>query len=186
MDVVLGRYPVSRNKLYGQIKKYFSACRDYHAEEILERIENQEQLHSELFYHIEDAPILWLRTFLLNLGIEQTELEGNITINWGRTSNYSSNATETALYKKDTNFDKNDSLNIEGICLTFKDKFGATYDYYGENIRFIFEHSDVFDKFKIYALDLAKPYYTFEGDVLDIFNKAETIDNITILELSKD
>ena len=32
-------------------------------------------MYDQVFYHIEDAPILWLRTFLLELGIAQSELE---------------------------------------------------------------------------------------------------------------
>ena len=41
-------------------------------------------MDDNLFYHIEDAPILWLRIFLLELGIDQCELEDNIVINWDR------------------------------------------------------------------------------------------------------
>mgnify|MGYP000931934313 FL=1 len=75
LERVLDTYMLSGNKLYGQIKKYFSACLDYHAEEILTQIEDEQWMYEKLFYHIEDAPILWLRTFLLELGIEQSELE---------------------------------------------------------------------------------------------------------------
>ncbi len=41
-------------------------------------------MYEKLFYHIEDALILWLRTFLLELGIETEELE-DTQINWDRT-----------------------------------------------------------------------------------------------------
>ena len=188
LDSVIEKYPVVRNELYGQIKKYFSACLDYHAEEILEEIEDEQQMYDSVFYHIEDAPILWLRTFLLELGIGQDELEDNIVINWDRTQGYSNNDTESSLFRKDTQFDKKRYENIKLICQALATRFNASYDYLDrEKIRFIFADKHQFEDFKDFALKKTKEYRNLYLDVQDdIISKAKPIDDEIILDLDID
>lgn len=186
LETVLEKYNACGDKLSGQIKKYFVGSLSYHAEEVLEFIEDKKYISDNVINRIENAPILGLTVFILEQNIEQSELIGNIDICWDRTWSYLENLNNSPLFKKDTDFDKHYSQNIKEICQTFEDKFEVTYDYYGEDIRFIFNRTDSFDKFKTYALELAEPYYVFEGDVLDAFCKAKTIDNMVVLELSKD
>lgn len=186
LDLILQKYPVPENKLYGQIKKYFSACLDYHAEEILERIEDQERMYEEVFYHVENAPILWLRTFLLELGIEQVELEDNIVINWDRTSTYSDNDTEPSLFRKDTEFDIKQNEYIQSICQALTNQWNVSYDYLdNKTIRFIFANINQFGDFKDFALRKTKLNHTLELDFnCDIVGKSKNIDGEIILDLS--
>ena len=184
LERVLNTYMVSGNELYGQIKKYFSACLDYHAEEILTQIENEKWMFENLFYHIEDAPILWLRTFLLELGIEQGELEDNIVINWDRT--VASNETELSLYRRDTAFDKKQTENIKLICQELTNRWDVSYDYLDDEIvRFIFADEHQFKNFKDFASNKLK---TNRNLLLDfnyyIIRKSKAIDDEIVLDLN--
>ena len=186
LEAVLEKYNACGDKLSGQIKKYFVGSLPYHAEEVLTFIENEDYIYKNVIYNIENAPILWLAIFMLEQNIEQSELIGNIDICWDITWSYLKNRNNHPLFEKDTDYKKQYNERIEEICQVFKDRFEVTYDYDGENIRFIFGQSDNFDKFKHYALSLAKPHYVFEGDVLDMFRKEKNIDNEVVLNLSKD
>jgi serine/threonine-protein kinase len=185
LESVLDTYMVSGNELYGQIKKYFSACLEYHAEEILKQIEDEQWMFEKLFYHIENAPILWLRTFLLDLGIEQGELEDNIVINWDRTLTYSYNETELSLFKKDTEFERIQFEKIESICQEFIDQWAMSYDYLDDKtIRFIFADEHQFEKFKDFAknkIELNRSLWLDFND--DIIQKSRVIDGEIIVDL---
>lgn len=185
LDLILQKYPAPKNKLYGQIKKYFSACLDYHAEKILERIEDQERMYKEVFYHIENAPILWLRTFLLNLGIDQEELKDNIFINWDRTSTYSGNDTELSLFKKETEFDKKQIEYIKSICQELATRWNVSYDYLNnETIRFIFNDISQFENFRDLGFEKTETNRNLQLDFKDdIINKSKNIDNEIIIDL---
>lgn len=184
LDRVLSKYPVSENKLYGEITKYFSTCLDYHAEEILSRIEDEKQMYEQVFYHIQNAPILWLITFLLELGIAQSELENNIVINWDRTSAYDFNETETSLFREDTEFDKSEYEYITLICQCLIERWNLTYDYLDDKtIRFIFADKTQFEEFKRYAKSVTKSDRELALDFDVIVNKAKYIDDEIIIDL---
>ncbi|HEM3941919.1 TPA: serine/threonine protein kinase [Streptococcus suis] len=185
LDSILQKYPVPENKLYGEIKKYFSTFLDYHAEEVLKEIENPEIMYEKMFYHIEDAPILWLRTFLLNLGIDQEELKDNIFINWDRTSTYSSNDTELSLLKKEAEFDKKQIEYIKSICRELATRWNVSYDYLdNETIRFIFNDISQFENFRDLGFEKTKTNRNLQLDFKDdIINKSKNIDNEIIIDL---
>lgn len=185
LERVLDTYMVSGNKLYGQIKKYFSACLDYHAEKILKQIEDEQWMFEKLFYHIENAPILWLRTFLLELGIKQSELEDNIVINWDRTLTYSDNETELSLFKKDTEFERIQYEKIESICQEIINQWAMSYDYLDDKtIRFIFADEYQFENFKDFASNITKSNHNLWLDFNDdIIQKSKVIDDEIILDL---
>ena len=182
LETVLNIYMIS-GRLYGQIKKYFSACLDYHAEKILTKIEDKKWMYDNLFYHIEDAPILWLRTFLLELGIEQSELEDNILINWDRA--VAGNETEPSLYIEDTTFDKKQSENIKLICRELVNRWDVSYDYLDDKtIRFIFAYEHQFENFKDFASNITKSNHNLRLDFNDdIIQKSKVIDDEIILDL---
>lgn len=52
--------------------------------------------------------------------------------------------------------------------LKFKDEWDIVYSKVNlNNYSVKFNTKNEYDKFKNYALDIAKPYYIFEGDILD-------------------
>lgn len=183
LDKVIEKYPVPQNNLYGQIKKYFSACRD--TEKILTAIEDEKKMYDDVFHHIEDAPILWLKTFLLELGIEQDELEDNIIINWDRASSNSNSDMEPSLFRKDTKFDIKQSEYIQSICQALINQWNASYDYLdNETIRFIFADVNQFEDFKKFALRKIESNRNLMLDFKDdIVRKSKNIDGEIILDL---
>lgn len=183
LEAVLNIYMIS-GRIYGQIKKYFSACLDYHAEDILTQIEDEKWMYDNLFYHIEDAPILWLRSFLLELGIEQSELEDNILINWDRA--VAGNETELSLFKKDTEFERIQYEKIEAICQKVINQWAMSYDYLDDKtIRFVFADEHQFEKFKDFAINKIESDRSLWLDFKDdIIQKSKVIDGEIIVDLS--
>ena len=183
LEAVLNIYMIS-GRIYGQIKKYFSACLDYHAEDILTQIEDEKWMYDNLFYHIEDAPILWLRSFLLELGIEQSKLEDNILINWDRV--VAGNETELSLFKKDTEFERIQYEKIEAICQKVINQWAMSYDYLDDKtIRFVFADEHQFEKFKDFAINKIESDRSLWLDFKDdIIQKSKVIDGEIIVDLS--
>ncbi|QRO07885.1 kinase domain protein [Streptococcus oralis] len=141
-------------------------------------------MYDNLFYHIEDAPILWLRIFLLELGIEQSELEDNILINWDRA--VAGNETESFLYRRDTAFDKKQSESIKLICQELANRWDVSYDYLDdETIRFIFANEHQFENFKDFARNKIESNRSLWLDFNDdIIQKFRVIDGEIIVDLS--
>lgn len=84
---ILSQYKVGNrtHDISGQILKIFSACCDYHCEEIIREIPRLEKFTSEL----DDAPILYivynLRQVLSSEDIREIDFIDHVEINW-RTS----------------------------------------------------------------------------------------------------
>ena len=183
---VLEKYNACGKRLSGNIRKYFVNSLSYHAEEILEFIEDECYIDEKILENIEDAPILWLTIFILEQDIEQTELINNIDICWDRTISYLENLDNSPLFEKETAFQMAFEKNIENICQKLTNQWGGSYDLFEDKIRFIFDEPSQFEKLKEYGFQLAKPYYVFEGDVIDLFKKSRMIDKQIIWDLDKD
>ncbi|MDY3041044.1 serine/threonine-protein kinase [Streptococcus pluranimalium] len=187
LESILSKYDACGDRFSGQIKKYFIGSLSYHAEEALRFIEDDNYIAEHVIEHIDNAPILWLTIFILERGIQQEELVYNIDINWDRTLSYLSYCDGSPLYKEETDFSKKTADKIKNICEQFKATWGVTYNDSGDKIRFIFSSQQEYETFKKHALNLAKPHYTFEGDVLDLFRKANYLENqVVIIDLSRD
>ena len=124
--------------------------------------------------------------FILEQDIEQTELINNIDICWDRTISYLENLDNSPLFEKETAFQMAFEKNIENICQKLTNQWGGSYDLFEDKIRFIFDEPSQFEKLKEYGFQLAKPYYVFEGDVIDLFKKSRMIDKQIIWDLDKD
>lgn len=186
LEVVLEKYNACENKLSGQIKKYFIGNLFYHAEEVLEYIENERYIFERVLKNIENAPILWLSIFILEQDIAQAELINNIDICWDRTISYLENLDNSPLFEKETAFQMAFEKNIENICQKLTNQWGGSYDLFEDKIRFIFDEASQFEKLKEYGFQLAKPHYVFEGDVIDLFRKSKMIDKQIIWDLDKE
>lgn len=186
LEAVLEKYNACRNKLSGQIKKYFMGNLFNHAEEVLEFIENERYIFESVLKKIENAPILWLTIFILEQDIAQTELINNIDICWDRTISYLDNLDNSPLFEKETDFQMAFEKSIDNICQKLTNQWGGSYDLFEDKIRFIFDEPSQFEKLKEYGFQLAKPYYVFEGDVIDLFKKSRMIDKQIIWDLDKD
>lgn len=190
---ILEQYPLNnkymrRFDLSGKILKHFTSCSDYNCKKILDKVQSNDFLmraREDLF----DRPILWIISSLRKTIQENTELfeDLNLTdyilINWDRTQNFETNADETELFESIHIDEEN---KVKKILLEFKKQWKITYRRIDDNYYSIkFGSYKQFDKFRKYALKLSKPYYIFEGDVLEIVNHYDYINGIVEIKLSR-
>lgn len=182
--------------LSGTILKYFSSCVDYHCKEILNRVVDIERIALE---NLKNAPIIWIVArlrygikenleFLLNgidglAGKYEFNFIEHITINWDRTGEYISNHDDDRFFDAHYLEKKELERNILAIA---QNKWNIksnmlNLDYYSIK----FQTYNQYKKFRRYALELSKPYYIFEGDVLGIFSNPILIGGMIELKLSR-
>jgi serine/threonine-protein kinase len=159
--------------LSGVILKYFASCEDYHAKELLRSCDT---IPSECKKSLLDAPILWIFKHLKyylkesfdKLKKSSYPIEFEISINWNRT-------IET--FFGNDNFDLVDKYekerqdkNFSTLNLLKKRYPDLVFDFNKEDnsAKVFFPDYVSFKKFKTESLQIAKPHYIFEGDVLDI------------------
>ncbi len=183
---VLEKYNACGERLSGNIGKYFVNSLSYHAEEILEFIEDECYINKRILENIEDAPILWLTIFILEQDIEQTELIDNVDIYWDGTISCLDDLCSSPLLKKDTLFDKKKSENIKLICQELANRWDVSYDYLGdETVRFIFTNEHQFENFKDFARNKIESNRSLWLDFNDdIIQKSRVIDGEIIVDLS--
>lgn len=173
---ILNRHTVENYTLdtQGQILKIFSSCCNYHCEELLCGVQKLEQFITEL----DNAPIIYIVHHLRNVlpadDVQKIDIVEHLMINWTHTT--CMEVKTDMLYKTNRNDEKH-------ILSLFENKWNATCNklntkYYSVKFK---ERSD-YECFKTFALTLAKPYYVFEGDVLDIIRIKRECDGIIELE----
>jgi len=190
---ILAQYPLNNREkshfdISGRILKHFTSCCDYHCQSILETVQSDKflwQARKDLL----NAPILWIVSSLKDAIRENIDsltdfnLEKHIQINWDRTQDYNSNEDEEELFD-DIYIDEENE--IKKILSEFQKQWKAIYNEVDENYYSVkFKTKKKYDEFKKYALQLSKPYYIFEGDVLDIVRCNTYSNGIVELQLSK-
>lgn len=168
------KIPYVCRDITARIKKFFCSCCDYHCVEILGNIKDLCNHDSPVI----KAPILHivyvLRRFLAKEDLREIAFSDHITINWKS--------------KPDIKFEQPEiyiSLNEEEIKILniFQEQYDVFYtkaDFKHYYVRF--KTIDAFDNFKNYALELAHPYYVFEGDVEKVIRIRRQYHNIVELE----
>lgn len=158
---ILDKYNVSNEYSYitNSILKNFSSCCDYHCDELLHDVSNVEKIILE----IDNSPLIYiirrLKDILDDNEIEELYLEDVITINWRHS--WSEN--------KSNNLFKEADFTEINILEKFSKEWEITYSKVDSSCYSIkFNSIEQYEKFKRYSLKLAKPYYFFEGDVLDL------------------
>lgn len=158
---ILDKYKVPDDYRYitNSILKNFSSCCDYHCDELLHDVSNVEKIILE----IDNSPLIYiiyrLKNILDNNEIDELYLENAITVNWEYS--WSENKSNNLIQQMD-----NREVNI---LKKFEDEWKITYSKIASSCYSIkFNSIEQYEKFKNYSLELAKPYYIFEGDVLDL------------------
>ena len=151
-------YLLKNNILSNEILKYFQSCCDYHCKEIISSLKDEEKEVEDL----NDAPIIYLIQKLKTHDIDYKEIKEGILINW----NNSQSTIDEENYRP-LKLNKN---NADKLILIdkFRDKFKATISINKDEFIVRFNTIQDYEEFKTFALDLAKPHYIFEGDVLDL------------------
>ncbi|HAF27968.1 MAG TPA: hypothetical protein DCG75_02875 [Bacteroidales bacterium] len=190
---ILAQYPLNngyekRFDLSGRILKYFTSCCDYHCQEILWNVQSEHFLRQarELLLN---APVLWIVSSLKdaireNMGLlSDFNLTEHIQINWDRTQYFVSNDDETELFES---FYIDEENKANEILSELKKQWKIIYNRIdGEIYSIKFRSYKQFDRFRKYALQLSKPYYIFEGDVLDIVNHYDYANGIVEIKLGR-
>ncbi|NGM64187.1 serine/threonine-protein kinase [Sphingobacterium sp. SGR-19] len=198
---VLEKYDLKKNgyallDLSGQILKFFSSCADYHCKEILGRIENVEEGARR---NLKSAPIIWIVS-ALKYGVQENDesllhgldvlggkfefiLEEHISIDWDRTQYYEANDDEEELF--DIEYLEKEQEIIK-ILASFQQKWKISFSKLkNESYSVRFATYKQFEKFRDYALELAKPHYIFEGDVLSVLQDPIFVGNMVELKVGR-
>jgi len=165
--------------------KYFTSCCDYHCQEILKTVQSKHFLDEDLL----GAPVLYIFISIKETIRENMDLLANIDltkhvqINWDRTQNFDTNDDEPELFNR-VYIDEVKKANE--ILEVFKKRWKISYNRIDDKIYSIkFRSFKQFDKFRKYALQLSKPYYIFEGDVLDIVNNYDYANGIVEIKMER-
>jgi len=190
---ILAQYPLNnkherRFNLSGRILKYFSSCCYYNCQKILEKVQSDDFLIRDK-EHLSNRPVLWIvrslkETIQENVdSFDDFDLTEHIQINWDRTQNFETNVDETQLFES-IYIDEENKVNE--ILKEFEKQWKISYSRLDSAFYSIkFDSYRQFDKFRKYALQLSKPYYIFEGDVLNIVTHYEVANNIIEIKLGK-
>jgi len=190
---ILAQYPLnngfeSQFDLSGRILKYFISCCDYHCQEILGNIQSEPFLR-QAREHLLNAPVLGIvcslkDTIRENMGsLSDYNLTEHVHINWDRTQDFEINDDETELFES---IYKDEDNQANAILAEFKKQWKIIYNGIdGENYSIKFRSYSQFNKFRKFALQLSKPYYIFEGDVLDIVNHPNYANGIVEIKLGR-
>lgn len=173
MRKILNNHPIYYNEdcdLFGKILKLYSSCCNYHCEKILKNIENRIERQIK---DLSNSPILYI-IMLLRYKITENKdmikklnIEDHILINWKsiKLIGYDPECDREGLNLfKLENYEEEKKIFS---CLESKwDIVVSRIDkeYYSVKFKSYIEYN----RFKEYALKLSKPYYIFEGDVLDL------------------
>uniref|UniRef100_F4C9R3 Serine/threonine protein kinase n=1 Tax=Sphingobacterium sp. (strain 21) TaxID=743722 RepID=F4C9R3_SPHS2 len=201
MSILLAKYNLSNHgwsllDLSGAILKYFSCCTNYHCKEILlAAIEVEKSAE----YNLNSAPIIWIVSALrrsINENIDillngHNGLSGrfefnfaeHILINWDRAQDFITNDDDDELF--DSCYLENEK-EIEKILTAFHKKWKVKIKRLDNNYYSVkFTTYRMYQKFRNYTLQLAQPYYIFEGDVLHILSNPNFVEGMVELKLGK-
>jgi len=198
---ILSNYTLEQNgeslfDLSGEILKYFSACADYHCKGILRNIKREEDSAKR---NLKNAPIIWI-VHTLKSGITQNieyllkgidglagrydfDFSEHISINSERTRTYLDNDDDAELL--DSHYQEEET-RVQEVLSEFQKKWKVIFNRVDDRKYSVkFKTSGQFEKFRKFALDLSRPHYIFEGDVLHIIENPNFIGNMVELKLDR-
>lgn len=161
----------------GELLKLFSSCCNYHCQEILKNLDRIKTDVEEL----DGASILYIVKHIINIEDINSDLQydDEILVNW-----------EKSVFFYDM-IDSNMGLlnqpyqeykEMDNILKEFNEKYNSIVTKKGDSFVVRFEEKKSYIAFKKYALELSKPYYFFEGDVLDLIRIEKEYEGIIELK----
>lgn len=172
----LSRYPIPGGfrHITCEALKTFASCCDYHCNEIIDSLPKLIESARDLDF----APIFYIVCKLKNClsdVLDKVQIEDYLCID---------NSIESIDLSKDSNIFHTDSEGElqEKVIALFKEKYSVQCRKINkEHYSVIFPSTEEYLKFKNYALELAKPFYIFESDVLSVIRIQNTYDGIVEL-----
>jgi non-specific serine/threonine protein kinase len=162
----------------GKLLKLFSSCCDYHCEEIIRDLND---IQKEVAI-LEDAPILNIVKNIISIKNDYSDIsfENGISVNWEK-SIYYYNCNDIDMKLLNENYEE--KIAIEKILKKFVEEYNPVITRKNEGFVVRFKDKKSYTDFKNYALKLSKPYYIFEGDVLDLIRIEKEYEGIIELKL---
>ena len=160
----------------GELLKLFSSCCDYHCEEILRNLVRIQEQANDL----DDAPILYIVMKIIDIKDLDNDiyLEDQVLVNWEQSIfYYEINSNDKELFQKDYQ-----EKEINKVLDKFIKKYKAVVTRNNTGIIVRFDDEKLYNAFKNYALNLSKPYYIFNGDVLDLVRIEKVYDGVIELK----
>lgn len=161
--------------LRGSALKLFCSCCDYHCEEIIRKVKRLKDFVAGL----SSSPIMYivyqLRQVLTEDDVQEFDFIDHISIDWS-TSTYDADSIDNL-------FISDDNSELYKVLSTFEHKWNIIWSKVNAKEYSVkFRNREDYNQFKKYALELAKPHYVFEGDVLGIIRINREWDGIVELE----
>lgn len=197
-DAILERFPIPENSFWSAMPRisahYFRFCKDYHCEEILEKIggmvddppdSSPDSLHDNLV----NAPILWLassvRRYISEGPIDpspevlsQVDLPRHVSVDWEWTlSTSTSFGVSAELFRKP--YGAEVTSEALGVLTARWDASVAERADGSHSIHF--RSREEFLRFRAEALTVAEGHYALEGYVLDLLRPSGDYDDIVEL-----
>ena len=160
----------------GELLKLFSSCCDYHCKNILCNLDRIQEQANDL----DDAPILYIVMKIIDIKDMDNDiyLEDQVLVNWEKSLFYD----ETDNNDKEL-FQKNyQEKEINKVLDKFVKKYKAVVTRNNTGIIVRFDDEKLYTAFKNYALNLSRPYYIFNGDVLDLVRIEKVYDGVIELK----
>lgn len=161
----------------GELLKLFSSCCNYHCEEILKNLERIKKDVEDL----DDAPILYIVKHIINIKDINYDLQydDEILVNWEK-SVFSYDVIDSSMGLLGQPYQE--YKEMDNILKKFNEEYNSIVTKKGDSFVVIFEDKKSYSAFKKYALELSKPYYIFEGDVLDLIRIEKEYEGIIELK----
>ena len=161
--------------LRGQALKLFCSCCNYHCEEIIRKVMRQK----DFVLGLSNAPIMYivyqLRQVLTEDDIQEFDFIDHISIDW--------NSSTHDADSIDSLFIADDDGELYEVLSTFEHKWNIIWSKVNAREYSVkFRNQEDYNQFRKYALEIAKPHYVFEGDVLGLIKINREWDGIVELE----
>uniref|UniRef100_UPI0004A7EA64 protein kinase domain-containing protein n=1 Tax=Parvimonas micra TaxID=33033 RepID=UPI0004A7EA64 len=162
----------------GELLKLYSSCCNNHCEEILKELDNIQEKVSKLdcvaMHYIINHIIS-----IIDINSDYDLLEYGILVNWEKTifSEDIININKEQLIQPDQEYKE-----MDNILKKFNEKYNSIVTKKGDSFVVRFEDKKSYIAFKKYALELSKPYYIFEGDVLKLIRIEKEYEGIIELK----
>ncbi|MCS5521208.1 serine/threonine protein kinase [Curtobacterium flaccumfaciens pv. oortii] len=203
-DEILRTFPMPDGSRWSWLPRksahYFQFCKDYHAKELLQRIQSlipntEEGNRGTLAEGLVAAPILWLTQKLrssLNLdggNLSEDDLRHigfdlNVTIDWASTD-----FTDTERRRIGGRLfnDQSTPASVKDVLDQLTTVWNASYAALdGRRYAVFFRSDGDYQRFAKHARALAEPHYVLEGDVLDLLRPTAARGEITELRWDED
>lgn len=198
-ESILDKYPVSRWSRWAGLARraaqLFRFCQAYHCDEILGAVRRETSSADPISAGLSDAPILWLVQHVRDildtgyieldqLTLEDLEFERQVSVRWKASLPVAPDrvALGASLLMPTADADEVDGL-LRILAQRWDISAGERTD---SKFSVHFRSRQAYEQFRDEAMNVASPYYAFEGDVIDLLRPVAIHDDLVALVWDRD